>query len=189
MLGRKQEILEVAADLLQTRSFSSFSYQDISDRIGISKASLHHHFPSKEDLAVALADRYAAQTRSALEEISRRYRKPWDQLEAYIAMVSGVRQSGNKICAGGVCQAEHNVIPEGMRERIHRAYEFMVNWLASVLAEGQMQNVMRFPGKPEDQAILIHAAMQGALQNARAEGPKTFTAVVRQLKEGMKGKA
>ena len=58
-----------------------------------------------------------------------------------------------------------------------------------MLAERQKQNLMRFPGKPEDQAILIHAAMQGALQNARAEGPKPFTAVVRQLKEGMKGKA
>ncbi len=189
MLDRKQEILDVAADLLQTRSFSSFSYQDISDRIGISKASLHHHFASKEDLGVALTERYASQVRSALEDVSRKYRKPWDQFEAYIGMVSGVRQSGNKICAGGVCQAEHNVIPEGMRERIHRAYEFMVNWLVSVLTEGRKQRVMHFPGKPEDQAALIHAAMQGALQNARAEGPKQFTAVVRQLKASLREKA
>ena len=63
-----------------------------------------------------------------------------------------------------------------------------MNWLVSVLTEGRKQRVMHFPGKPEDQAALIHAAMQGALQNARAEGPKQFTAVVRQLKASMREK-
>ena len=57
VVDRKQEILDVAAELLQTRSFSAFSYQDISDRIGVSKATLHHHFPSKDDLGVALVER------------------------------------------------------------------------------------------------------------------------------------
>lgn len=138
---------------------------------------------------MALAERYVAQTRSALEEISRKHQKPWERFEAYIGMVSAIMQSGNKICAGGVCQAELNVIPEGMRERTHCLYEYMVNWLSSVLADGRKQGVMHFPGRAEDQAAMVHAAMQGALQNARAEGPKQFTAVVRQLTAGMKGKA
>ena len=124
-----------------------------------------------------------------MEEISRKYRKPWDQLDAYLSYTASVAQSGTKICSGGVCQAEHNVIPEGMRERTSRVYHLVLDWLRAVLAEGRQQGAMHFPGKPEDEATLIHAAIQGALQSARAEGPKRFTAVVRQIKAGLKGKA
>ena len=65
-------------------------------------------------------------------------------------------------------------------------YRFIQRWLSSMLTAGREQKVMDFPGTPGDQAALIAAAIQGALQNARAEGPKKFTAVVRQLREGMK---
>jgi hypothetical protein len=47
---------------------------------------------------------------------------------------------------------------------------------------------MEYPGTPEAQAALIHAAVQGALQNARAEGPGAFDTVVSQIEEGMRPK-
>ncbi len=187
MLDRKEQILDVAGELLQTRSFSAFSYQDISDRIGISKASIHHHFPTKEDLGKALATRYRTAQKSALEEISRKYQRPWAQLDAYIVMTAEIIKSGNKICPLGSLQAEHNIISRDMQEEINSLCSFTQSWLAGVLAEGRKEGEMTFTGKPEDQAALIHAAVQGALQNARAEGPKQFSAVIRQLKNSMKG--
>ena len=33
---------------MQTRSFHGFSFQDIADEIGVRKASLYHHFDSKD---------------------------------------------------------------------------------------------------------------------------------------------
>ena len=186
MLDRKEQILDVAGELLQTRSFSAFSYQDISDRVGISKASIHHHFPTKEDLGKALAEKYRTAQKNALQEISRTYHRPWDQLDAYIAMTTEIIKSGNKICPLGSLQAEHNIISEEMQEEINDLCGFIQSWLAGVLAEGRREGVMKFPGQPEDQAALIHAAIQGALQNARAEGPKQFSAVIRQLKNSMK---
>jgi len=188
MLNRKEQILDIAGELLQTRSFSSFSYQDLSDRIGISKASIHHHFPSKEDLGKALAARYRTFFASKLEDLSRKYKNPWDQLEAYFAMVGEVLQSGLKICPVGSLQAEHNVITSEMQEEVHGVCRFIQSWLAGVLTEGRKKGVMVFSGMPEDQAVLIYSAIQGALQNARADGPKLFTAVIRQLKMNMKGK-
>ena len=44
MIDRKEQILDVTAELLLARSFNSFSYKDLSDRLGISKATIHHHF-------------------------------------------------------------------------------------------------------------------------------------------------
>ena len=43
-MDRKEQIVDMASELLQTRSFNSFSYQDLSERLGITKASIHHHF-------------------------------------------------------------------------------------------------------------------------------------------------
>lgn len=188
MLDRKKQILDVAGELLQTRSFSAFSYQDISDRIGISKASIHHHFPTKEDLGRALAARYRTSQKHALEEISQKFNRPWDRFDAYLAMTTEILKSGNKICPLGSLQAEHNIISTEMHKEINSLCDYIQAWLAGVLAEGRQKGVMTFPGTPEDQAALIHAAIQGALQNARAEGPKQFSAVTRQLKNSMKGK-
>ena len=59
-----EEILDVAEMLIQTRGYSASSYQDISQVLGIRKASIHYHFPSKTDLGVAVIERYAERFRS-----------------------------------------------------------------------------------------------------------------------------
>ena len=65
-----QQILDLAETLIQTRGYSAFSYQDIADRLGIRKASIHYHFPSKTDLGIAVVDRYAARFGAALASIA-----------------------------------------------------------------------------------------------------------------------
>ncbi|WP_447968701.1 TetR/AcrR family transcriptional regulator [Nitrospira sp. M1] len=186
MSDRKEQILDVAEELLQTRSFTAFSYQDLSDRIGISKATIHHHFPSKDDLSLALVTRHHMSLVSALETITKDHSDPWKQLEAYMQMVSQVMQSGHKICLTGSLQAEFASISNGTRQELANLCTFVHTWLTRLLTEGKKQHVMTFPGNHEDQASLIQAALQGALQQARAHGPKQFTTVVRQIKAMLK---
>ena len=64
------QILDLAETLIQTRGYSAFSYQDIADSLGIRKASIHYHFPSKADLGVAVVDRYVARFAAGLAEIA-----------------------------------------------------------------------------------------------------------------------
>ena len=51
-------ILDTTERLIQTRGFNAISYQDISDAVGIKKASIHHHFPTKFGLGTAVIERY-----------------------------------------------------------------------------------------------------------------------------------
>ena len=44
---------------MQVRGFNGFSYADIASELGITKASLHYHFPGKAELGEALIERYA----------------------------------------------------------------------------------------------------------------------------------
>jgi len=46
----RKRILDIAEKLILTRGYNGFSYQDISETIGIRKASIHYHYPLKENL-------------------------------------------------------------------------------------------------------------------------------------------
>jgi TetR/AcrR family transcriptional repressor of nem operon len=59
----------LAERLIQTRDYSAFSYQDIADRLGIRKASIHEHFPSKTDLGIAVVERYVARFGAAVASL------------------------------------------------------------------------------------------------------------------------
>ena len=50
----RERILDAGARMLRTRSYFGFSFNDIALEVGVRKASLHHHFGSKEALALEL---------------------------------------------------------------------------------------------------------------------------------------
>src|SRR5262245_3359472 len=43
-------ILDAAERLVQIRGFSGFSYADVAEELGVTKASLHYHFAGKAEL-------------------------------------------------------------------------------------------------------------------------------------------
>src|SRR5581483_126772 len=66
-----EQILDLAETLIQTRSYGAFSYQDIADALGITKASIHYHFATKAALGSAVVDRYTARIDAALAQMDR----------------------------------------------------------------------------------------------------------------------
>ena len=51
---RERAILAVAAELLAEQGYRDTSMDDIAARLGLSKGTLYHHFPGKDDLMAAL---------------------------------------------------------------------------------------------------------------------------------------
>lgn len=185
-MDRKQQIIDIATELVQTRGYAAFSYQDLSERLGISKASIHHHFASKRDLGEAVAEncfQIASKNLTAAKQASD---DPWKQLEGYFNIVIAVLETRDQICPAGSAQADINVVPDGMGERMIELVQYIVSWIRDVIKEGRDQGVMTFPGTPREQAELIFAAAQGAMQYGRANGEKRGEGVVRQLRKIMK---
>jgi len=58
-----------AAGLIMRRGYNGFSYADLAERFGIRKASIHHHFPSKVDLVVAVLEQGRAAIRAQIEAL------------------------------------------------------------------------------------------------------------------------
>lgn len=50
---REDTILETARDLMTTKGIQAMTMDDVSNEVGISKATLYQHFKSKEELVVA----------------------------------------------------------------------------------------------------------------------------------------
>src|SRR5687767_9466094 len=77
------EIAICAQALLATRGYNGFSYADISEAVHISKASIHHHFPSKAELVQTVLRRYREQGREGLAALQKSVADPLDRLRAY----------------------------------------------------------------------------------------------------------
>ncbi|WP_233140542.1 TetR/AcrR family transcriptional regulator [Acetobacter sp. DsW_063] len=79
---RRQEILEVAAQLFAEHGYRSTSIRDIADRVGMLPGSLYYHIRSKEALFVEIHDKAldaaAIRVRNAIEPLA----DPWDRLLA-----------------------------------------------------------------------------------------------------------
>ena len=69
--GTRASLMQTAESLLCTRGYAAFSYADLAEAVGIRKASIHHHFPAKEDLGVAVVEAYVERVAQGLEGIFR----------------------------------------------------------------------------------------------------------------------
>ncbi|HWK93730.1 MAG TPA: helix-turn-helix domain-containing protein [Luteimicrobium sp.] len=63
----RAEILRVALDLFTRQGYDGTSIRDIAEALGMTKSSLYYHFPGKEAIASALAERRGRE----LEELVR----------------------------------------------------------------------------------------------------------------------
>src|ERR1700690_1243911 len=86
-------ILDAAEGLAQTRGYNGFSYADVATQVGVTKASLHYHFPSKAELGRALIERYHAGFTEALGTIDREVGEPCGKLERYVALYDAVMRN------------------------------------------------------------------------------------------------
>jgi AcrR family transcriptional regulator len=66
---RNDEILDAAAQLLETVNIEDLSHSDIAEVAGMSKATLHYHFPTIASVQLALGRRYDAECSRHLAKI------------------------------------------------------------------------------------------------------------------------
>lgn len=181
----RTQILDTAEALLQDRGFNAFSYNHIAKPLGIKNAAVHYHFPAKADLGVALIERCRTRFQQYTDLLEAGGATPLLKFEAYITLPWRYLRDGGKVCPLGVLEVEFNSLPEAMQLQVLALDQEMRAWLTSALEEGREQKLFCFEGPAEEQAMLIAAALQGALQLARVAGHTAFATCVRRLKEDL----
>ena len=184
------QVLDIAERLAQTRGFNGFSYADIAEELGIRKASLHHHFPTKADLGSALMERYSAAFDAALRGIDAGGGDAIAKLNRYVKLYEDVLRNG-RLCLCGMLAAEYSTLPKPMQEQIRRFFERNEIWLAALIEQGRKAKVLRSGAPARDLARMIVSALEGAMLLARSyEDPARCSSSVRpaldELRNGLR---
>lgn len=170
-VSTRDEILDLAESLIQTRGYSAFSYQDIADKLGIRKASIHYHFPSKHDLGIAVIDRYVQRFTAALEAISAdSQQSSMAMLDQYFSPYLELAKTPDKVCLCGALAGEMPALPGGLRVRVNRFFKEHQTWLAKILRRGMERGEFATLIEPAKIARLVFGAMQGSLLVKRTTG-------------------
>jgi TetR/AcrR family transcriptional repressor of nem operon len=178
-------ILDTAERLVQSRGHNGFSYADIAAQLGITKASLHHHFETKAALGQALIERYRAHVLQALAVIDANGRDAADKLQRYARLYAAVLE-GERLCLCGMLAAEYDTLPSAMQEGIRQFFDVNEEWLAGVLEEGRRCGRFLRRGSARESARLLLSALEGAMLVARPyHDVARFNAAAKQLLGGL----
>ena len=179
-------ILDVAERLVQVRGFNAFSYADIAKDVGVRKASLHHHFPTKGILGAALIERYHRRFFEALAAIDADDADAGDRLEAYAGLYGAVLRR-KRMCLCGMLATDAATLPKAMRDRIAGFFDENETWLAGVLEAGRRRGELRFDGPATPLAEVIVSSLEGAMLVSRASGSaRHFDHVAKRLLDSVR---
>jgi TetR/AcrR family transcriptional repressor of nem operon len=174
-------ILDSAERLVQRRGFNGFSYADVAAELGVTKASLHYHFPGKAELGEALISRYAGRFSEALEHIDARGGDAPAKLAAYARIYADVLRD-KRMCLCGMLAADYDTLPEPMRTAVLRFFDDNEAWLKDVVEQGRAEGSLRPDGSSDDAARALVGGLEGALLIARPYGEVArFEAAATQL--------
>ena len=166
-----EQILDLAEMLIQTRGYSAFSYQDISDTLGIRKASIHYHFASKTDLGKAVIDRYAERIGAALATIGADPSKSsMSMLNYYVEPYLQFAKTPDRVCLCGALAGEMMALPPELRALVDRFFRAHQSWLAKILERGAARGEFELSVPAAKMARLVFGALQGALLVKRTTG-------------------
>ena len=91
--AREDAIITVVNQLLSEKGFEAMTVDEVAARVGIAKASLYKHFPSKEDLAAAAMVGVMQRAQEYLQTIAPQG-TPLDKLRAVARWTMGLKLAG-----------------------------------------------------------------------------------------------
>lgn len=153
----REKILDVGEAMVQQRGMNGVSFREIADAIGVKSASIHYHFPSKDDFALALTERYSKRFLVAGQEIAKQDGTIASKVSAYAELFLKAFLDDGKMCLCGILAAEASVMPEAVRHAIGAFFTANMDLLTGLLGS-------------KSEARFVVTSLEGAMLLARAEG-------------------
>lgn len=181
-MDTKTHLLDSAERLARSKGFDAFSYADLSKDVGIRKASIHHHFPTKADLALALIRRYREAFTLSLAKARQDASTAGEQLQAYLDIYRAALHGGEQVCLCVALSAGRDSFDAPVLGELELFHEESIGWLIALFERGQLDATLPKGADPEAQAWATLAQVEGAQLIARAaRDPKRFDQAVRHL--------
>ncbi|MCV2367692.1 TetR/AcrR family transcriptional regulator [Roseateles oligotrophus] len=158
-----ERIVDAGEALIQRVGYNGFSYEDVAKMVGIRKPSIHHHFPTKIELGVVVAQRYTHRFRQALLHIEGTQARAAERLRAYAQLFETTYAENRRLCVCGMLGAESDSLPAEINAEVRRFFEINVAWLETVIALGQQAGALKVAISAPEWALTLLGALEGAM--------------------------
>ena len=142
--------------MIREGGYHSFSFRQIAAELGIKSASIHYHFPSKEDLGVAVMKRYTESFLKYLSEPSNQSRP----VDFYIQAFQDSLEEHESACVCGILAAEAGRLPQPILDAITDFTQQNVDWLERAL---RLQCADWSEEKVKESALSMFSALEGGI--------------------------
>ncbi|MEM9773358.1 MAG: TetR/AcrR family transcriptional regulator [Chloroflexota bacterium] len=160
MSDTKTQIIQIAEQLVRSGGYNGFSFREIAAEIGIRSASVHYHFPSKEDLALAVANRYKQNFFEALGDPAPDGGNTKSQLAHYGQVFQDSFKASRSACLCGMLSNEIALLPAVVKQVLVSFIDENLKWLQQAITYGASD---ADSAKVKQQAQLVYAALEGAM--------------------------
>ncbi len=165
----KTALLDSAERAARAKGIDGFSYADLAEEVGIRKASIHYHFPTKADLSVAMMKRYAETFLAICKEIEGANATGAARLSALIAQYRDAVGNGRTLCLCVSFSGTRDSLPPETIDAIRSFRSRMIDWLRDSFALGQQDGSIHPLADPREEAAACLSLLEGAQLAARAE--------------------
>ena len=109
-----QRLMDAGENRIRSAGYHAMSFRDLADDMGIKSSSVHYYFRHKEDLAVALVERYSEKFFAQLQ--NQNNGKP--SIAALCALYRAAFTAHGHICLCGMLGAEKNGLPKEVNQAV-----------------------------------------------------------------------
>jgi AcrR family transcriptional regulator len=171
--GLRARVLDAAAALFQSRGYRGTSMQDIVTAAGVTGGALHHHFPTKHDLAHAvILERVSGEVGSTWIATVERAPTAAEGILQVFDDVADALEAGGSVsgCPLGNLSLELSLSDEVLRDAIEDEYRTWRSAIAACLRRDADAGVAPFAMHDADGlADVVVAMFTGAMSIAKAE--------------------
>jgi len=183
-VSTRDKIITLGRDFIQHMGYHTFRYQLIAKELNIKNAAVHHYFPAKEDLGVAIIEKDRSDFLDLIESSKDQSAKA--RTEVLLTMYANYCLSGKNLCIIGACTSIYSELPPKMEKAANEYIDTVEIWLTDTIRAGRDAGEFRINQSPEDIAALWISTLPGALQVAQAKGAGFFRGVLEQLRRTLR---
>ncbi len=170
----RKTIVYLATDMVREKGFNAFSFQDISRLVGIKTASIHYHFPTKTDLALAIIAAQTEELDLLMAEVQDE--EPGKQLQAFFSIYEDLCPH-RQVCIVGSLSTDLNTLDDTVAKALKAFTTKVLHWVGAILKDGKKQGVFSFAATPAQQALVLVTNMMASVQLARLHGADTYQTI------------
>tara|TARA_Y100000768_G_C23981935_1_gene686357 strand:- start:936 stop:1508 length:573 start_codon:yes stop_codon:yes gene_type:complete len=167
-LSTFDKILDIAEQKVQTVGLNAFSFKDLEKVVGIKTASIHYHFPTKQDLVEALVARYIENFNDTLRALESKSVSPLEKLEAFTKIFTKTLEE-DRICLCGMLASDLLSVNDYTHDRLTGFFSSSEKWLEKHIKECIQQKQVPQTVDPKIAAHFFLASLEGAMLIARVK--------------------